>query len=248
MRKQILVRYSIPRRTRIWKRKKKTGAQGERESRNIILGTFESFLLELHVIRSIKREIGKENTRSKEKKNCKLAEIPNTSRPNEGPRFGTFCFPKPPSRFHFLFVLFKKPTNLEKGDKSRTKSLSLYFPSAFNRFQKKKKMNAVPVSRYLSFVWSEFNWPTMQPAELEGRFPFPIHAGRNKHPTDPFTTPLEPQNPSIDELYVVRKRQSTDFEAINLWKGQLDSLTSANQLLNVRSSFLRRSSSTVHEM
>ena len=88
----------------------------------------------------------------------------------------------------------------------------------------------------------------MQLAELEGRFPFPIHAGRNKHPTDPFTTPLEPQNPSIDELYVVRKRQSTDFEAINLWKGQLDSLTSANQLLNVRTSFLRRSSSTVNEM
>ena len=40
------------------------------------------------------------------------------------------------------------------------------------------------------------------------------------HPTDLFTN-MEPQNPGIDKLYVVRKRQSTDFEALKLGKGRL---------------------------
>ena len=37
-------------------------------------------------------------------------------------------------------------------------------------------------------------------------------------PTSPFTI-LEPQNPWIDEFYVVQKRRATDFKAPKLWKG-----------------------------
>ena len=35
-----------------------------------------------------------------------------------------------------------------------------------------------------------------------------------QNPNDPFTI-LEPQNPLIDKLYVVRKRQSTDLKALH---------------------------------
>ena len=38
-------------------------------------------------------------------------------------------------------------------------------------------------------------------------------------PTDPFTI-LELQNPSIGELYEVGNRWSTDFKALELWKGR----------------------------
>ena len=38
-------------------------------------------------------------------------------------------------------------------------------------------------------------------------------------PTDPFTI-FELHYPQMDKLYVVRKRQSTDFEALKLWKGR----------------------------
>ena len=37
-------------------------------------------------------------------------------------------------------------------------------------------------------------------------------------PIEPFTI-LEPQNPSIDDLYVVRKRPLTNFDALKLQKG-----------------------------
>ena len=39
-----------------------------------------------------------------------------------------------------------------------------------------------------------------------------------RHPTSPFTI-LEPQNPWIDEFYVVRERRTTDFEHPKLGKG-----------------------------
>ena len=38
------------------------------------------------------------------------------------------------------------------------------------------------------------------------------------HPTSPFTI-LEPQNPWIDEFYVVQERRTTDFKALKLRKG-----------------------------
>ena len=37
-------------------------------------------------------------------------------------------------------------------------------------------------------------------------------------PTSPYTT-LEPQNPRIDEFYVVRELRATDFKAPKLGKG-----------------------------
>ena len=40
---------------------------------------------------------------------------------------------------------------------------------------------------------------------------------RHQDPTSPFTI-LEPQNPWINEFYVVQKRRATDFKATKLWK------------------------------
>ena len=52
-------------------------------------------------------------------------------------------------------------------------------------------------------------------------------------PTDLFTV-LEPQNLEKDELYVVRKHQSTDCEAVKVWKGQSGPLSTPAELSEIK--------------
>ena len=52
-------------------------------------------------------------------------------------------------------------------------------------------------------------------------------------PTSPFTI-LEPQNPWIDEFYIVQERRVTDFKALKLWKGSSSGhLVSQNQAAQI---------------
>ena len=48
-----------------------------------------------------------------------------------------------------------------------------------------------------------------------------VLCGMHTSRTDPITS-IKPRNPPIDNLYVVQKRQSTDFETRKLWKFQSD--------------------------
>ena len=43
-------------------------------------------------------------------------------------------------------------------------------------------------------------------------------SGEGMHPTSPFTI-FEPQNPWIDEFYLMQERRATYFKALKLWKG-----------------------------